>query len=76
METVLVKNFPNITLAEMAQQTLEAEGILSMLKGDSRTGLYGMGVGAFPASQGIDLYVADVDAERATKLLREIYDGM
>jgi len=73
MDLVLVKNFPDITIAEMAQQKLEAEGIISILKGDSRMGIAGLGIGALPASMGIDLYVAEKDAERANAFLKHEY---
>jgi len=76
MALILVKNFPNVTLAEMAQQSLEANGIASILKGDSRIGIAGLGIGALPASMGIDLYVQEDDAPKAETILREIYDGM
>jgi hypothetical protein len=41
---ILIKNFPNRLLAEMAQQSLEAEGILSLLKAPDY-GISGSGAG-------------------------------
>ena len=75
---VLIKNFPNRLFAEMAQQTLEREGIPSIIKALDY-GITGSGTGGsfdIFAGQGVDLYVEEEFAERAEEIVREQYDGI
>lgn len=70
---VKIKNFPNRVFAEQAQQSLEAEGIPSMLQ-SSDIGMFGPGIGTTP--QGVDLYVPEQFAEKALKILTALFDGI
>lgn len=75
---VLIKNFPNRLFAEMAQQTLEGEGIPSIVKA-SDYGITGSGTGGsfdIFSGQGVDLYVSEEFAQRAEEIVREQYDGI
>ena len=74
MSMVKVKNFPNRIFAEQAQQSLEKEGIPSMLQ-SSDIGILGAGSdGSLP--QGVDLYVPEEFAEKALQMLTAIFDGI
>ena len=75
---IIVKNFPNRLLAEMAQQLLEAVGILSLLKAPDY-GISGSGAGGGSdifTGQGVDLYVAEENASKAEDIVRVQYDGI
>jgi hypothetical protein len=75
---ILIKNFPNRLFAEMAQQTLDAEGIASIAKAPDY-GIIGSGVGGgndIFMGQGVDLYVSEEDAQRAEEIVRTEYDGI
>ena len=75
---ILIKNFPNRLTAEMAQQSLEAEGIISLMKSPDY-GITGSGVGGgndIFFGQGVDLYVDQEFATTAEKIVREQYDGI
>ena len=80
MDLVLIKNFPNGTIAEMAKQTLEEQGIPSIVKGSGG----GLGPVVFQGAggttqfngSGVDLYVQEEDVKSAKELLDSIYDGM
>lgn len=78
LKLILIKNFPNRMYAEMAQQTLETEGIPSVIKapdyGITGSGTSG-GFGIF-TGQGVDLYVEEEFAQRAEEIVREQYDGI
>lgn len=54
MKMVKVKNFPNRIIAEQAQQSLEAEGIPSIIQSPD-VGIFGTGGVSF--LPGADLYV-------------------
>ncbi len=78
LNLILIKNFPNRLLAEMAQQSLEAEGILSLLKAPDY-GISGSGAGGGSdifTGQGVDLYVAEENTGRAEDIVRAQYDGI
>lgn len=70
MGLVLVKNFPDRLYAERAQQTLEADGIGSVLQSLDE-GI----VGSAPL-QGVDLLVEQEDLEEARELLNAVFDGI
>ncbi len=74
MALVRVKNFPDRMYAERAQQTLEEEGIASVVQAPD-AGILGAG-GAVGLPQGADLYVEEEDAEEARRLLSELFDGV
>ncbi len=74
MPLVRVKNFPDRMYAERAQQTLEDEGIASILQSPD-IGILGAG-GAVSLPIGVDLYVEEKDAPRAGELLNELFDGV
>lgn len=64
--------------AEMAQQTLEIEGIHSIIKAPDYGfpgAAAGGGVDLF-SGQGVDLYTSEEDAKKAEELVREQYDGI
>ncbi|MDI6765829.1 MAG: DUF2007 domain-containing protein [Bacteroidota bacterium] len=71
---ILIKNFQNRLFAEMAQQTLDAEDISSIVKapdyGITVSGTSG-GFGIF-TGQGVDLYVEEEFAEKAEEIAREL----
>lgn len=74
----LVKNFPNRLTAEMAQQLLEANGILSVIKAPDygfAGAAAGGGTGIF-SGNGADLYVEAEFVESAEDIVREQYDGI
>lgn len=73
MKMVLVKNFPNRMLAEQAQQSLEVEGIASMIQSPD-AGIIGPGSASLPA--GVDLYVSEEFAPRASEILNSLFDGI
>ncbi len=75
---VLVKNFPDRVLAEMAQQQLEEEEIESVLKGagGGTVAIGGIATAVGFLSQGFDLYVDEEDAPKAIKLVRELYQSL
>jgi hypothetical protein len=75
---VLIKNFPNRLFAEQAQQTLEAEGIHSMINAQD-FGFPGAAAGGgldIFSGQGVDLYVDQENAIMAEEIVREIYNGI
>ena len=74
MDLVLVKNFPDRMYAERARQTLDAEGIPSMIQSID-AGFLGAG-GAIALPQGADLYVAQEFSDRARDLLNDVFDGI
>jgi hypothetical protein len=71
---VMVKNFPSRVFAEEAQQTLEAEGIPSMLQSPD-IGILGAG-GSSSLPQGVDLLVPEEFAEKAHQILTALFDGI
>jgi hypothetical protein len=74
MALVRVKNFPDRMYAERAQQTLNEEGIASVVQAPD-AGILGAG-GAVGLPQGADLYVEEEDAEDARRLLSELFNGV
>jgi hypothetical protein len=71
---VKVKNFPDRIFAEQAQQTLEREGIPSMLQSPD-IGILGAG-GSSSLPQGVDLFVSEEFAEKARQILTALFDGI
>jgi hypothetical protein len=71
---IKVKNFPNRMFAEHAQQTLEHEGISSVIQSPDAGILGAGGVAGLP--QGADLYVVPELADQARSLLEALYDGI
>jgi hypothetical protein len=61
---IVVGAYPTRTDAELAQATLEAEGIPSVVASDDAGGAY-----PFDLSGGARLLVAEADAERAQAIL-------
>ena len=74
MKLVKVKNFPDRMYAERARQSLDAEGIPSIIQSVD-AGFLGAG-GAFGLPQGADLYVPAEDVRRASELINDIFDGV
>ena len=74
MGLIKVKNFPDRLYAERAQQSLESEGIGSVIQSVD-AGILGAG-GAAGLPQGADLYVEEEYAEEAGELLAELFDGI
>jgi hypothetical protein len=74
MSLVQVKNFPDRMYAERAQQTLEQEGIHSIIQ-SMDTGVLGAG-GVGGLIQGVDLWVDEEDAERVKEILTDVFDGV
>lgn len=74
MDIVKVKNFPDRMYAERARQTLDEEGIPSLIQSID-AGFLGAG-GAVGLPQGADLYVPVRWAERASEILNELFDGI
>ncbi|MGA2625419.1 MAG: DUF2007 domain-containing protein [Bacteroidota bacterium] len=73
MKMVLVKNFPNRLLAEQARESLELEDIPSLVQA-SDTGIVGLGSISLP--EGVDLYVPEEFAVRASEILQSIFNGI
>lgn len=76
-KSILIKNFPNRLFAEMAQQTLEAEGIPSIVKAPDY-GLAGAAAGGgfdIFSGNGVDLYVEEEFAKKAEEIIRALYEG-
>ncbi len=75
---VLVKNFPDRVLAEMAQQQLEDEQIESVIKGagGGTVSIGGIGAAVGLMSPGFDLYVDEEDAAKAMRVVRELYEQL
>jgi hypothetical protein len=71
---VKVKNFPDRIFAEQAQQTLEREGIPSILQSPD-IGILGAG-GSSSLPQGVDLFVSEEFAEKARAILTALFDGI
>jgi hypothetical protein len=71
---VKVKNFPDRIFAEQAQQTLEREGIPSILQSPD-IGILGAG-GSSTLPQGVDLFVSEEFAEKAREILTALFDGI
>jgi hypothetical protein len=71
---VKVKNFPDRIFAEQAQQTLEKEGIPSILQSPD-IGILGAG-GSSSLPQGVDLFVSEEFAEKAREILTALFDGI
>ena len=74
MELVKVKNFPDRMYAERARQSLDAEGIPSIIQSVD-VGFLGAG-GAMGLPQGADLYVPRDYEGRAREILNELFDGI
>jgi len=74
MDLVKVKNFPDRMYAERARQTLDVEGIPSIIQSVD-AGFLGAG-GALGLPQGADLYVPGEFVERALELLNDVFDGV
>ncbi|MEW6510305.1 MAG: DUF2007 domain-containing protein [Bacteroidota bacterium] len=74
MDIVKIKNFPDRLYAERARQSLDAEGIPSMIQSID-AGFLGAG-GAMGLPQGADLYVPAEHAERAREILNELFNGV
>lgn len=74
MDLVLVKNFPDRMFAERARQTLDAEGIPSIIQSID-AGFLGAG-GALGLPQGADLYVPHEYSDRARDILNNVFDGI
>jgi len=74
MDIVKVKNFPDRMYAERARQTLDVEGIPSIIQ-SLDAGVLGAG-GAVGLPQGADLYVPGEYADRARELLNDVFDGI
>ena len=74
MDLVKVKNFPDRMFAERARQTLDAEGIPSIIQ-SLDVGFLGAGA-AIGLPQGADLYVPSEFVDRARELLNDIFDGV
>jgi hypothetical protein len=68
MNLVVVKNFPNRALAEAACLFLKQEGIESVVQSSDTVGS--------GTSQGIDLYVQEMNREKASRFLERLYDGI
>jgi len=73
MKMELVKNFPNRLLAEQARESLELEDIPSLVQA-SDTGIVGLGSISLP--EGVDLYVPEEFAVRASEILQSIFNGI
>jgi hypothetical protein len=71
---VKVKNFPDRIFAEQAQQTLEREGIPSILQSPD-IGILGAG-GSSTLPQGVDLFVSEEFAKKAREILTALFDGI
>ena len=71
---IKIKNFPNRVFAEQAQQSLEKEGIPSLLQSPD-IGILGAGASS-SLPQGVDLYVPEEFAEEALKILTALYNGI
>lgn len=74
MELVKVKNFPDRMYAERARQSLDAEGIPSIIQSID-AGFLGAG-GAMGLPQGADLYVPSEFRSRAAELINDLFDGV
>jgi hypothetical protein len=74
MRLIKIKNFPDRTYAERAQQSLSQEGIPSVIQAVD-AGILGAG-GAAGLPQGADLYVQEEYAEEARLLLSDLFDGV
>jgi hypothetical protein len=74
MNIVKVKNFPDRMYAERARQSLDEEGIPSLIQ-SSDIGFLGAG-GAAGMPSGADIFVAADMAERAKEILNELFDGI
>jgi len=74
MDLVKVKNFPDRMYAERARQTLDVEGIPSIIQSVD-AGFLGAG-GALGLPQGADLYVPGEFVERPRELLNDVFDGV
>ncbi len=74
MALVKIKNFPDRLYAERAQQSLEHEGIPSIIQGID-AGILGAGSGA-GLPQGADLYVEEENAAKAREVLEILFDGV
>ncbi len=68
------KNFPDRLFAERAQQTLEDEGIPSVIQSPD-AGILGAGAAA-GLPQGADLYVEEEFYSQAHEILNELFDGI
>ena len=76
MKMVVVKNFPNRMYAEQAKQSLEAEGIQSLIQSQF-TGMVGLdSTGTLPTSAGVDLCVSEEFAKKAKEILTALFDGI
>jgi hypothetical protein len=75
MNIVKVKNFPDRMYAERARQSLDEEGIPSLIQ-SSDIGFLGAGGAAGLPVSGADIFVAADMAERAKEILNELFDGI
>jgi hypothetical protein len=74
MDLVKIKNFPDRMYAERARQSLDAEGIPSIIQSVD-AGFLGAG-GAVGLPQGADLYVPSEFRSRAAELINDLFDGI
>ena len=74
MKLVKVKNFPDRMYAERARQSLDAEGIPSIIQSID-AGFLGAG-GAMGLPQGADLYVPSEFLSRAAELINDLFNGV
>jgi hypothetical protein len=74
MDLVKIKNFPDRMYAERARQSLDAEGIPSIIQSVD-AGFLGAG-GALGLPQGADLYVPSEFRGRAAELINDLFDGI
>jgi len=72
MDLVKVKNFPDRLYAERARQSLDAEGIPSIIQSIDVGILGAGGASGFPA----DVYVPREFVPRALELLNDLFDGI
>ena len=74
MALTLIKNFPDRMYADRAQQTLQQEGIESVVQSPD-AGIFGAGSMA-STPRGVDLYVEADRADEAKALLNDVFDGV
>ena len=74
MSLVRIKNFPDRMYAERAQQSLDQEGIPSVIQSPD-AGILGAGA-ATGLPGGVDLYVSEEYAGKARQMLNDLFDGI
>ena len=74
VDIVKVKNFPDRMYAERARQSLDEEGIPSLIQSIDAGFLGAGGVAGLPA--GADLFVPRDRADRAREILNDLFDGI